>query len=198
MKTYNPNRGYTKQQVEAWFDCYKPHISHVVVAHTHHRPYVASMDKGRFKYGDTEKYLNAKIAETSKSTRYAMNCLNAFLYPNHTNRVRRNDQNFKPLAFVTIEGAKETKDRAKTIHINILLGNLPRVLTTEDIETIFRHFWHEKAKQKDDVWVDNYDGRPWGGYSLKEAQQDPSRMWNESSILDVANCWIPHCALNED
>jgi hypothetical protein len=143
-------------------------------------------------------YLSTKLAETSKSTRYALNCLNRLLYPSRTNRARQNPDFFKPFSFVTIEGAKETKDRAKTIHINILIGNLPKVLTTEDIKTIFRHFWHEKAKQKDDVKVLDYDGGNWVGYSLKEAQQQPSRAWNTDSIWDVSNCWIPHSALNAD
>ena len=198
MNNRTHNGGYTKQQVESWFASYKPHISHVVVAHTHHRPYVASANTGRFKHVNPEKYLKAKLAETSKSTRYALNCFNKMLYPSHTNWARRKGKKFKPLAFVTIEGAKETTDKAQTIHINIALGNLPNVLTAEDIETLFRHVWHDKAKQKDDVRVEDYNGREWVGYSLKEAQQQPSRMWDESSIWDVDNCWIPHSALNED
>lgn len=191
-------RDYTAQDIEAWFDGYKRHITHVVVAHTHHRPYVASTNTGRFKHVNPASYLSAKLAETSTSTRYALNCLNRLLYPANTNRARRQDEKFKPLSFVTIEGAKETTDKAQTIHINIALGNLPKVLTTGDIETLFRHVWHEKAKQKDDVKVLDYDGGNWVGYSLKEAQQQPSRAWNTDSIWDVSNCWIPHGALNED
>ena len=198
MKNYTPTRNYTAQDVETWFDRYKQHITHVVVAHTRYRPWVASQNTGRFKWVNTEKYLQRRLEETSKSTRYTLNCLNSFIFPGRTNRTRQKPSSFKPFAFVTIEGVKPTQDRQKTIHINIALGNLPSILTKEDLQIIFRHLWHEKAKQKDDVWVDNYDGRPWGGYTLKEAQQDPSRMWDESSIWDVDNCWIPHSALSED
>ena len=105
---------------------------------------------------------------------------------------------YKPLAFVTIEGATETIDRAQTIHVNIALGNLPKALTTEDIETLFRHVWHDKAKQKDDVKVMAYDERDWVGYTLKEAQQQPRRTWDTDSIWDVGNCWLPHSALKAD
>jgi hypothetical protein len=192
------NRDYTAQDIEAWFEGYKRHITHVVVAHTHHRPYIASTNTGRFKHVNPASYLSAKLAETSRSTRYALNCLNRLLYPSHTNRARQNPDRFKPFSFVTIEGAKETTDKAQTIHLNIALGNLPKVLTTEDIETLFRHVWHEKAKQKDDVKVLDYDGGNWVGYTLKEAQQQPSRAWDTDSIWDVSNCWIPHSALNED
>ena len=196
---YNTHkRDYTAKDIEAWFDGYKRQITHVVVAHTKYRPWVACQNQGRYRLINTQNYLQRRLEATSKSTRYALNGFNRFIFPGRTNRTRQRPDLFKPFAFVTIEGARPTQDRAQTIHINLALGNLPAKLTKDDLHVIFRHFWHEKAKQKDDVWVDNYDGRPWGGYSLKEAQQDPSRMWNESSILDVANCWIPHCALNED
>jgi hypothetical protein len=198
MNNYSYNRDYTAQDIEAWFDGYKPHISHVVVAHTRYRPWVASQNTGRFKWVNTDTYLQSKLEATSKSTRYTLNCFNRFIFPGRTNRTRQKPSLFKPFAFVTIEGAKPTQDRQQTIHINIALGNLPTILTKEDLGIIFRHFWHEKAKQRDDVWVDNYDGRPWGGYTLKEAQQDPSRLSGEKSIWDVDNCWIPHSALSED
>jgi hypothetical protein len=144
MNNYTPIRDYTAQDIEAWFDGYKRHITHVVVAHTHHRAYVASTNTGRFKHVNPASYLSTKLAETSTSTRYALNCLSRLLYPSHTNRAKRNSHRFKPFSFVTIEGAKETTDKAQTIHINIALGNLPKVLATEDIETLFRHVWHEK------------------------------------------------------
>lgn len=180
------------------FDRYKQHVSHVIVAHTFHRPYVASTNVGRFKHVRADSYLKQKLLETSKDTRYALNCFNKLLYPNATNKVIRKPDLFKPLAFVTIEGAKETTDRAQTIHVNIALGNLPKALTTEDIETLFRHVWHEKAKQKDDVWVEKYNENDWNGYMVKEGQRDIKRAWNENSFWDVSNCWIPHNALKAD
>ena len=191
-------RNYTASDIKDMFDSYKQHVSHVIVAHTFHRPYVASTNVGRFKHVRADSYLKQKLLETSKDTRYALNCFNKLLYPNATNKVIRKPNLFKPLAFVTIEGAKETTDRAQTIHVNIALGNLPKALTTEDIETLFRHVWHEKAKQKDDVWVEKYNENDWNGYIVKEGQRDIKRAWNENSFWDVSNCWIPHNALKAD
>jgi len=191
-------RNYTANDIKDMFDSYKQHVSHIIVAHTNHRPYVASTSVGRFKHVRTDSYMKQKIVETSKDTRYALNCFNKLLYPNATNKVRRKPDLYKPLAFVTIEGAKETTDRAQTIHINIAIGNLPKTLTTQDIETLFRHVWHEKAKQKDDIKVMACDDRDWFGYSLKEAQQQPRRSWDTDSIWDVGNCWLPHSALKAD
>jgi hypothetical protein len=191
-------RNYTATDIKDMFDSYKQHVSHVIVAHTYHRPYVANTNVGRFKHVRADSYLKQKLVETSKDTRYALNCFNKLLYPNATNLAIRKPDLYKPLAFVTIEGAKETTDRAQTIHVNIALGNLPKALTTEDIETLFRHVWHEKAKQKDDVWVEKYNENDWNGYMVKEGQRDIKRAWNENSFWDVGNCWIPHNALKAD
>ena len=191
-------RNYTASDIKDMFDSYKQHVSHVIVAHTFHRPYLANTNVGRFKHVRADSYFKKKLLETSNDTRYALNCFNKLLYPSATNLVIRKPDLYKPLAFVTIEGAKETTDRSQTIHVNIALGNLPKALTTEDIETLFRHVWHEKAKQKDDIKVTAYDERDWVGYSLKEAQQQPRRSWDIDSIWDVGNCWLPHSALKAD
>ena len=143
-----------------------------------------------------------KQEQTSRDLRYALNCFNSLLYPNATNAARRKPLQFRPFTFVTIEGAKQTLDRQQTIHVNIALGNLPTILDKQDVETLFRHVWHNKAKQSDDIEVIDYyeakQGKGWMSYSVKEAKHQPSRVWNENSIWDVENCWIPHCAINVD
>lgn len=195
-------RNYNASDIESLFNQYEQHVSHVIVAHTNHRPYVASKDEGRFKNVRADQYLRAKMLETGKDLRHALNCFNKLLYPSHTNRPKQNPYLFRPLTFVTIEGANETTDRANTIHVNIAIGNLPAALNTEDIEALFRHAWHEKAHQSPDVKAYEYskvDGQSrWMGYSLKEAQQAPKKAWDMDSIWDVGNCWIPHAALKAD
>jgi hypothetical protein len=98
-------RNYTAHDIKDMFDSYKQHVSHVIVAHTYHRPYVANTNVGRFKNVRADSYLKQKLVETSKDTRYALNCFNKLLYPNATNKVVRMQDLYKPLAFVTIEGA---------------------------------------------------------------------------------------------
>lgn len=195
-------RNYNAGDIESMFNEHEQHVSHVVVAHTLHRPYVASTDVGRFKHVRADQYIKTKMEQTSKDTRHALNCFYKLLYPTHSNRPTQNPNLFKPLTFVTIEGANQTTDRSQTIHVNISLGNLPSALNTEDIETLFRHAWHEKAHQSSDVKAYEYskvDGRSrWMGYSLKEAQQAPHKAWDTDSIWDVGNCWIPHAALKAD
>lgn len=195
-------RNYNAKDIETMFNQYEQNVSHVVVAHTLHRPYVASSDYGRFKHVRADQYVKTKMEQTSKDTRHALNCFYKLLYPNHSNRPTRNANLFKPLTFVTIEGANQTTDRSQTIHVNISLGKLPSVLNTEDIEALFRHAWHDMAHQSSNVKAYDYtqvEGQSrWMGYSLKEAQQASHKAWDTNSIWDVSNCWLPHAALSAD
>ncbi|WP_197457842.1 hypothetical protein [Ferrovum sp. PN-J185] len=75
---------------------------------------------------------------------------------------------------------------------------MPTVLTTEEIQTLFSYAWHEKAGLSQDIQVYKKQTGTWFGYTLKEAQQAPSKAWATDGIWDVNNCWIPHAALNAD
>ena len=195
-------RQYNAKDIASFFGQHEQHITHVIVAHTKHRPFVASTDMGRFQHVRADQYIAAKLQQTSKDTRHALNCFYSLLYPDHSNRPKQNPNLFKPLTFVTVEGAKETTDRSQTIHVNISLGKLPSVLDTGDIETLFRHAWHNMANQSSDVKAYPHytvEGvAHWTGYSLKEAQQNSRKAWDTNSIWDVNNCWIPHAALEAD
>jgi len=190
-------RNYTSNDIKELFEQYKGGIQFVLVAHTYHRPYVINSYNPKFKDINAAKYLERKLYETKKATRHALNCLNSLLYLNASNKVKRNPLLFKPLCFVTVEGVKDTTDRAKTIHINVAIGNLPKHLSKTDFEQLFRKVWCEKAQQKDDIWSANYDQeRNFLGYAVKEGEFDVERAFNENSIWDVDNCWVPHVAIN--
>lgn len=195
-------RNYNANDIEALFNQHEQHVSHIIVAHTKHRPYVANAEFGLYKDVKPTHYMRSKLLQTSKDLRHALNCFSRLLYPSAPNRPRQNPLVFRPLSFVTIEGANATNDRSQTIHVNIALGNLPTVLNTEDIETLFRHAWHDMAHQASNVKAYDYtqvEGQSrWMGYSLKEAQQRPQKAWDTNSIWDVGNCWIPQAALHAD
>lgn len=183
-------RNYTAKDIQLHFEHYKQHFTHVVVAHTRFRP-----------YNSTAKQIEAMAEQAKRDCRYALNCFNKLLYPAATNKPVRKPELYRPLTLVTIEGAKETADAEQTIHFNITLGNLPKILTTEDIDTLFRHAWYEKARMSENIHTEQYyvaNTERWIGYTLKEAQHKPHRAWSIDSIWDVENCWIPHAALNAD
>lgn len=181
---------YTADDITRFFTSYEQHVTHILVAHTIFHAYGKSMREIE------------KMAEIGKrDLRHALNHFGRLLHPNHQNRARRNPYKYAPLVFVTMEGAKETADRALTIHFNISLGNLPNQLTTEEIETLFRHAWHDKSHQSSDIKAYDYRAQQrqtWHGYGVKEAQQSPKLAWTTEGVWDVPNCWIPHAALIAD
>lgn len=189
---------YTAHDIEKYIGKYEQHFTHMIVAHTKLRPY---LDPQRQKYVNTAKRLEYLAAQAKRDCRHALNCFNKLLYPGATNKPIRHPELYRPLTFVTIEGANETTDRAQTIHFNITLGNLPAQLTADEVKTLFLHAWHTKAKQSDDVQVYDYvagEDRQWTGYTLKEAQQTRTKAWATDGIWDAENCWIPHAALAAD
>lgn len=189
---------YTADNIKNFLGTYENHISYVIVAHTYFRPYTNPI-KG--KHINTRAKIQRQLEQTKRDCRYALNIFNQMLHPNSTNKARRYPHTYRPLTFVTIEGAKETTDRRQTIHVNISLGNLPTVLTAEDIYVLFSYAWHTKAKQSNDIKVLDYKKATdyqWTGYTLKEAQQAPYKAWDTNGIWDVENCWIPHAALAAD
>lgn len=181
---------YTAQDIQNFIGSYENHFSHVVVAHTNFRP-----------YNSTKVQIEKMATQAKKDCRHALNCFNKLLFPNSKNKTTRHPELYRPLTFVTIEGANETADKAQTIHFNITLGNLPIKLTAEEVQALFTHAWHVMAKQSSNVMAYEYNmgtNRQWIGYTLKEAQQATKKAWETNGIWDAENCWIPHAALNAD
>ncbi len=183
---------YTAQDIADFFGTYQQHITHAIVAHTNVHT-----------KGLSDRAIERAANEARYDLRYALNCFNKFLYPNHTNLPLRKPMQFRPLCFVTVEGARQTTDPAQTIHFNISFGNLPKSFSTTQIEICFRHAWHVKAKQSNDIYCEATSDYPcdsmrWTGYTLKEAQQDTRKAWATNGTWDVENCWIPHAALAAD
>ena len=181
---------YTAQDIQNFIGSYEDHFTHVVVAHTNFRPY------------NSNKAQIEKMATQAKTDcRHALNCFTKLLYPSATNKPKWQPYIFRPLTFVTLEGANETTDKAQSIHFNITLGNLPIQLTAEEVQVLFTHAWHVMAKQSSNVMAYEYikgTNRQWIGYTLKEAQQATKKAWETNGIWDAENCWIPHAALNAD
>jgi hypothetical protein len=183
-------KNYTASQIVEFQAQYSQHFSHVIVAHTKLRP-----------YSKTPAQIERMAADAKRSCRHALNCFYKLLYPGATNKPVRHPHLYRPLTFVTMEGAKETMDAAQTIHFNITLGCLPGKLTAEEVETLFRHAWVDMAGQGTNIKAEKYygnDQQTWLTYTLKEAQHFSTKAWSTDGIWDVENCWIPHKILNAD
>ena len=188
----NSFMNYTEDDILEFFQTHESLITHNIVAHTHFRP--CGYSQARIdRMGDMAR----------RSLRYALSCFGKTLYKGHSNWIVRKPDKYRPLTFVTIENLKETTDTEQTIHFNISLGNLPKHLSTTYIEILFRHAWHVKAKQSNDIYLTHVNDYPaterkWHGYILKDAAKDRKLAWTTNGTWDVLNCWIPHNAVNTD
>jgi hypothetical protein len=185
-------RNYTAQDIADFYGQYEKYVTHVCVAQTRFRVFEKN-----------QQQIDKMMEQVRKDVRHSLNVFSSSIFKGQSNKARRNPLKYKPLTFVTIEGTSETADREKTIHVNIALGNLPKHLSSIELEILFRKAWVKKANQANDVCFEKADDYPANvgsfiGYSLKEAQQTRHKAWSDNSIWDVTNCWIPHAALSED
>ena len=183
---------YTANDIAEFFTAQEHLVTHVIVAQTKFRPYRKS-----------KQAIDAMATEAKKDLRHALNCFGKQLYPNQTNLVTRKPHQYRPLTLVTIENIRETTDEQQTIHFNISLGNLPKRLCTTMIDIHFRHAWHIKTHQQNDIYtqaVADYPSnqRKWFSYSIKDANKDSKLAWTTNGTWDVENCWIPQAAINTD
>jgi hypothetical protein len=183
---------YKAEDIANFFKKHERNVTHVIVAHTKFRP---------CRY--SQSTIDLMATQAKKDLRHALNCFSKQLYPKHTSLVQRKPHNYRPLTLVTIENIKETTDERQTIHFNISLGNLPKHICTTMIDINFRHAWHIKTKQQNDIYTEaiaDYPSNPqkWFSYSVKDASTDSKLAWSTNGTWDVGNCWIPQAAINTD
>ena len=181
---------YTANDVAKHFQQYAEHISHYAVLHTKFRPAKRS-----------QKLLDSYVERTNKTLHYALQVFETKIHLDHTNRARRKPEIYRPLYFSTIEGAYETTNNELTIHVNLLLGNLPKRLIDSQIQQFLTYAWVEKAKQSDNVSCYNMLNDKEStcrviNYSVKEGRANRERIWATNGIWSVQNCWIPFQALD--
>ena len=157
------------------------HITYYVVAQSYYRPYHA-----------TDIAVERMATNLKKDLRHARNCFNKELYGNGA---RRKPLTYQPLLIPTLEGTKNTSNPKLTLHYNIYLGNIPKILTTEDIKELWTYCWVDKAHQKNDIYITEPLANTQSQllhYGTKEAQFGNLGCW------DFENTQIPYSALNAD
>ena len=167
--------------IRNFLDKQSNHISHYIVAQSYYRPY---------------HQLPLAIERMSNSLRldlrHARNCFNKELFGNGA---KRKPLLLQPLLIPTLEGTKNTTNPKLTLHYNIYLGNLPKILTTEDIKELWTYCWVEKAHQNNDIYITkplaNTQSRLLR-YGTKETQIGNLSCW------DFENTQIPYNALSTD
>ena len=171
----------TGQTIRDFLDKQQQHITHYVVAQSHCRPY--------HQPPNAVEHMASKLR---KDFRHARNCFNKELYGNGA---RRKPLTHQPLLIPTLEGSTNTSNPQLTLHYNIYLGNIPKILTTEDIKELWTYCWHIKANQSNDIYITEPLANTQSHllhYGTKETQIGNLSCW------DFENTQIPYNALNID
>jgi hypothetical protein len=171
----------TTETIRNFLDKNQKYISHYVVAQTYYKAYhkeATDIERMTFNLG--------------KDLRHARNCFNKELYGNGA---KRKPFLYQPLLIPTLEGTKNTSNPKITLHYNIYLGNIPKILTTEDIKELWTYCWVDKANQRNDIYIAEVLANTQTHllhYGTKEAQ------FGNLSCWDFENTQIPYSALNID
>ena len=171
----------TTETIRDFLNQQSKHITHYIVAHSNYSA-----------YHKDAKDIERMTFNLGKDLRHARNCFNKELYGNGA---RRKPLTYQPLLIPTLEATTNTVNPKLTLHYNIYLGNLPKILTEDDVKTLWTYCWHTKANQSNDVYLT----KPTFGttahlinYGTKELQIGNIDCW------DLENTQIPYNALYAD
>jgi hypothetical protein len=177
------NTTYNHQTISDFLKSYSTSITHVAVAHT---PF--------YTYNASDRQLERWSAEARKQCWFFRRCFSQYLYGA---KAHRKPHLYQPLLLTTLEGTRETNKPGLSIHYNFAIGNVPGVLTTEELKQVFTYCWVDKAglsRKKiwlEEAWVGRQSG--WLQYGTKEAKDI-----GNLETWDFENTQIPHLALTAD
>jgi hypothetical protein len=175
---------YRAEDIEEFVEQHKWMMKYYIVAHTNFRP-----------ANQSAAAIQNAMYRAERDLKYALNCFSSEVNYGHSSRAKRKQDLYRPASFATLECIDAAAVRSRTLHINLLIGNIPSVLTKSDVEALFKYCWIDKAKQADDMEVAHFDGnRRLIGYTLKESQQanDIDGVWS------VMNTHLPQSPVFAD
>ena len=188
-------RDYTARDLYDWVNPYLHKMQYVMVIHSDFRPHNKYMRK-----------INAERQIRSEYLEDAFKHVSLNLYPNDPKLPFRNRHLFAPIRFTTVEHLSPDLPQEKTLHFNVLIGNIPETMSKDRLEEIFLQSWFKVHRQSEDIWVEKVteleqrkvDELPinsFTNYILKDAYSDKAKAWGTDGVLDLKNFWLPPDAL---
>jgi hypothetical protein len=190
-------RNTIAEAFEDWVRNFLPKMQFVIVAQTKIRP-----------CNQSPRWIAHKRDEMSQVLESTMKSVSLNLYPNDPKLPFRNQFEYRPYIFTTVEGLSPNLTQEKTMHFNILIGNLPSDFTKQKLEFYFLREWTETHCQPDDVWIRTVDElvqtspnrthtpiQVISRYIQKDAYANKSNAWSTEGTFDTKNLWLPHEAL---
>jgi hypothetical protein len=187
---------YTAEDINNWVSKYYDQLQFLVVAHTNCYPRNKSLQTIFSQQIKRSEFLGKTLFEVSKS-----------LYKNEPFLPRDYRDEYGMLQFSTVEFNSPNVREGDTMHFNVMLGNIPKDYTKEQLKEVFLGTWNKKFKQSKDVWVYSVDElvnmkegtdspiSAFSGYILKDAYADKSKAWKVEGTWDVLNTWLPSSKL---
>ena len=187
---------YTAEDINNWVSKYYEQFQFLVVAHTNCYPRDKSLQTIFSQQLKRQEFLEKTLIEVSKT-----------LYKNEPFLPRDYREEYGMLQFSTVEFNSPLVRKDDTMHFNVMLGNLPKDYTKEELKEIFLKTWNKKYKQSKNVWVHSVDDlvnmnegtdspiSAFSRYSLKDAYADKSKAWKVEGTWDVLNTWLPSSKL---
>ena len=187
---------YTAEDINNWVSKYYEQFQFLVVAHTNCYPKDKSLQTIFSQQTKRQEMLGRTLFEVSKT-----------LYKNEPFLPRDYRDEYGMLQFSTVEFNSPNVREGDTMHFNVMLGNLPKNYTKEQLKEEFLGTWNKKYKQSKDVWVYSVEDlvnmnegtdspiSAFSGYILKDAYTDKSKAWKVEGTWDVLNTWLPSSKL---
>ena len=187
---------YTAEDINEWVSKYYDQFQFLVVAHTNCYPRNKSLQTIFSQQIKRSEFLGKTLFEVSKS-----------LYKNEPFLPRDYRDEYGMLQFSTVEFNSPNVREGDTMHFNVMLGNIPKDYTKEQLKEVFLGTWNKKFKQSKDVWIYSVDElvnmkegtdspiSAFSGYILKDAYADKSKAHMVEGTWDVLNTWLPSSKL---
>ena len=178
-------RIYTNKDVTDWLNTSRHIMTHYIVAHT--------------QYSAKDKSLEAIESikdRTDRHLRHTLNRMAKIIHQGHGNKVTRRPHEFRPATIATIEGLEESTLGRVSVHVNVLIGNLPpQWRETAHLQSLFEHCWADKCGQRRNIMTQPYDNRPDLTFYICKENTQPGSI---SDSLALAATHLPESPLYAD
>lgn len=190
-------RNYDAHDIQAMVEPFLPKFQYLLVIHSNFRPKDKSQKTIEFQQLKRSAYLEESLKDVSKS-----------LFKSDPMLPFKNRYKYAPYRFTTVEGVDPLLSQEKTLHFNMLIGNLPIHYSKEELLATLLKTWNGRFKQQKDIWirtpqdlVDLHGGvdtpiSVFNRYILKDAYKEKSNAWKVDGVWDVRNTWLPHEAIS--
>ena len=178
-------RNYTNKDVTDWFNAERHIMTNYIVAHTQY----SAKDK-------SPEVIEHIKDRADRHLKHSLNRMAKIIHQGHGNKVTRKPDEYRPATIATIEGLKPSEMGKISVHINLMIGNLPpHWRNPARLQTLFEHCWADKCGQRRNIKTQDYDDRPDLTFYICKENTQPGSI---SDSLAVEATHLPRSPLFAD